>query len=118
MRRPKTRGLVFAYEGSPAYIRSVREEADVWSWERETHPLSQLGHSRPPEKVLSTERGPGDLKLVVQEVPLVLEAKLEKPHSEHPRQRQEESGMTGGLVDDARVTLEETGSTRTPLSGV
>ena len=28
MRRPKTRGMVFAYEGSPAYIRNVREEAD------------------------------------------------------------------------------------------
>ena len=108
---------MFAYEGSPAYIRSIREEADVWSWERETRSFSQLGHSRPPEKVLSTERGPGDLELVVQEVPLVLEAKLEKPHSDHPA-RQEESGMTGGLVDDARVTLEERGSTRTPLSGV
>ena len=81
---------MFAYEGSPAYIRSVREEADVWSWE--THSLSQLGHSRPPEKVLSIERGPGDLKLVVQEVPLVLEAKLEKPHSEHPARDKKSQG--------------------------
>ena len=84
MGEPKARSMVFAYEGSPAYIRSVREEADVRSWNRETHSLSQLNHSRPPVKVLSTERGPGDLELIVQEVPLVLEAELKKPHPDHP----------------------------------
>ena len=44
----------------------------------------QLGHSSPPEKISSTERKPGDLKLVVQEIPLVLEESLEQSHSEHP----------------------------------
>ena len=81
--------MVFAYEGSLAY---VREAADVWSWEREAHSLSQLGHPRPPEKILSTERGPGDLKLVVQEIPLVLKAKLENPHSEHPARDKKRQG--------------------------
>ena len=75
--------MVFAYEGSPAYVRSVQEEADVWSWNRETHSLSQLNRPRPPEKILSTERGPGDLELVVQKVLLVLETELEKPHPDH-----------------------------------
>ena len=84
--------MVFAYEGSPAYIRSVREEADVRSWERETHSLPQLNHSRPPEKILSTERGPGDLELVVQKVSLILEAKLEKPHSDHPARDKKNQG--------------------------
>ena len=84
MRRPKTRGMVFAYEGSP--------EADVWSWERQTHSHSQLGHPSPPKKVLPTERGPGDLKMVVQEIPLVLEAKLEQPHSEHPARDKKSQG--------------------------
>ena len=51
----------------------------------------QLGHSSPPE-ILSTERGPGDLKLVVQEIPLVLEAKLEQPHSEHPVRYEKNEG--------------------------
>ena len=36
------------------------------------------------EEKLSKEREPGDLKLVVQEIPLILEARLEQPHSEHP----------------------------------
>ena len=53
MRRPKTRGMVFAYEGSPAYIRSVREEADVRSWERDLLPLA----AGPPEP---TKEGPLD----------------------------------------------------------
>ena len=36
------------------------------------------------EEKLSIEREPGDLKLVVQEIPLTLEARLEQPPSEHP----------------------------------
>ena len=99
MGKPKARGMVFAYEGSPAYIRSVQEEADVRSWNRETHSLSQLNHPRPPEKVLSTERGPGDLELVVQEVPLVLEAELEKPHPDHPAR--DEKNQRGQVAEKA-----------------
>ena len=36
------------------------------------------------EEKLSKERERGDLKLVVQEIPLILEEKLEHPHLEDP----------------------------------
>ena len=50
---------------------------------RETPSLSLLRHTSPPQKILPIGRGPRDLKLSVQKIPLVHEANLEQPHPEH-----------------------------------
>ena len=92
MRRPKALGVVFAYEGpQPTSEASDKKLTSGTGREKDT-PSRSWGHSSPPEKILSTERGPGDLKLVVQEIPLVLEARLEQPHSEHPVRYEKSEG--------------------------
>ena len=84
MRRRKALGVVFAYEGLQLTSKASDKKLTSWTGEEKDTPSrswATLVHQR---RKLSTERELGDLKLVVQEIPLILEAKLEQTHSEHP----------------------------------
>ena len=76
--------MAFAYEGlQPTSEASDKKLTSLTGEEKETPSRSWATEVHQRRK-LSKEREPGDLKLVVQEIPLILEARLEQPHSEHP----------------------------------
>ena len=84
MRRRKALGVVFAYEGLQPTSEASDQKMTSWTGEEKdtpSHSWATQVHQR--RKTLDREE-PGDLKLVVQEIPLILEARLEQPHSEHP----------------------------------
>ena len=84
MRRRKALGVVFAYEGlQPTSEASDKKLTSGTGKEKDTPSRSWATRVHQRRK-LSTEREPGDLKLVIQEIPLILEARLEQPHSEQP----------------------------------
>ena len=78
MRRPKALGVVFAYEG-PQPTSEASDKKLTSGTGREKDTPSRSWTTRVHHKKLSTEREPGDLKLVVQEIPMVLEAQDTKP---------------------------------------
>ena len=92
MRRRKALGVVFAYEGlQPTSEASDNKLTSGTGKEKDT--LSRSWATRVHQRrKLSTEREPGDLKLGIQEIPLILEARLEQPHSEHPVRYEKRKG--------------------------
>ena len=91
MRRPKALGVVFAYEG-PQSTSEASDKKQTSGTGREKDTPSRSRATRVHQRRYSRQRGPGDLKLVVQEIPLVLEARLEQPHSEHPVRYEKSEG--------------------------
>ena len=92
MRRRKVLGVVFAYEGlQPTSEASDKKLTSGTGREKDTPSRSWATRVHQRRK-LSTKREPGDLKLVVQEIPLILEARLEQPHSEHPVRYEKSKG--------------------------
>ena len=76
MRRRKALGVVFAYEGlQPTSDKKLTS----WTGEEKDTPSRSWATRVHQRRKFSTEREPGDLKLVVQENPLILEARLEQP---------------------------------------
>ena len=84
MRRRKALGVVFAYEGLQSTSEASDKKLTSWTGEEKDTPSRSWATRVHQGRKLSTEREPGDLKLVVQEIPLILEARLEQPPSKHP----------------------------------
>ena len=79
MRRRKALGVVFAYEGlQPTSEASDKKLTSGTGREKDTASRSWATRVHQRRK-LSIEREPGDLKLVVQEIPMVLEAQETMP---------------------------------------
>ena len=77
--------MVFAYEGLQPTSEASDKKLTSWTGEeKDTPSRSWATQVQQRRKTLERREEPGDLKLVVQEIPLILEARLEQPHSEHP----------------------------------
>ena len=76
--------MVFSYEGLQPTSEASDKKLTSWTGEEKDTPSRSWATRVHQRRKLSTEREPGDLKLVVQEIPLILEARLEQSHSEHP----------------------------------
>ena len=92
MRRRKALGEVFTYEGLQPTSEASDKKLTSWTGEEKDTPSRSWVTRVHQRRKLSTEREPGDLKLVVQEIPLILEARLEQPHSEHPVRYEKSKG--------------------------
>ena len=84
MRRRKALGVVFAYEGLQSTSEASDKKLTSWTGEEKDTPSRSWATRVHQGRKLSTEREPRDLKLDVQEIPLILEARPEQPPSEHP----------------------------------
>ena len=92
MRRRKALGVVFAYEGLQPTSEASDKKLTSWTGEEKDTPSRSWATRVHQRRKLSTEGEPGGLKLVVQEIPLILEARLEQPHSEHPVRYEKRKG--------------------------
>ena len=76
--------MVFAYEGLQPTSEASDKKLTSWTGEEKDTPSRSWATKSTREEKLSIKRESGDLKLVVREIPLILEARLEQPPSEHP----------------------------------